>query len=102
LLFSKRTDMPDANFHARLLGPNIGHLEDPPIGSAMPCFAGYLSSHEHIREGTYTFTIDRGVPETRRSLLHIEMDKHAGRPITLRVGGESVLVSENKLILDAE
>ncbi|RLA46344.1 MAG: PhzF family phenazine biosynthesis protein, partial [Gammaproteobacteria bacterium] len=73
-IFSGRTSNPDTDFHGRLLGPNIGAHEDPPIGSAMPCFAGYLGDHEHIREGTYTFAIDRGTPETRRSLLNIEVD----------------------------
>jgi trans-2,3-dihydro-3-hydroxyanthranilate isomerase len=96
-LFSPKTDSSDSNFHARLLGPRIEFNEDPPIGSAMPTFAGYLASHDHIREGTYSFAIDRGTTETRRSLLHIEMDKHASRPVTLRVGGDSVLVSKGEL-----
>jgi Predicted epimerase, PhzC/PhzF homolog len=94
---SPKTNSADSNFHARLLGPNIGFNEDPPIGSAMPTFAGYLASHDHIREGTYSFAIDRGTTDTRRSLLHIEMDKHASRPVTLRVGGDSVLVSKCEL-----
>jgi PhzF family phenazine biosynthesis protein len=98
-IFSPRTSNQDTDFHGRLLGPNIGAHEDPPIGSAMPCFAGYLGDHEHIREGTYTFAIDRGTPATRRSLLHIEMDYHAGKPAALRVGGEVVLVSKNELNL---
>ncbi len=93
-IFSNRTDYQETDFHGRLVGPGIGANEDPPIGSAMPCFAGYLGSHEHMREGTYTFTIDRGTAATRRSVLHIEMDHHSGKPATLRVGGEVVLVSE--------
>lgn len=99
LVFSNHTDNKETDFHARLLGPSIGVQEDPPIGSAMPCFTGYLGSHDAIREGTYTFVIDRGRPETRRSVLHIEMDKHPDKPTTLRVGGEVVLVSKNTLIL---
>jgi trans-2,3-dihydro-3-hydroxyanthranilate isomerase len=99
LLFSAKTNSSDSNFHARLLGPSIGFKEDPPIGSAMPAFTGYLSSHDHIREGTYSFAIDRGTADSRRSLLHIEMDKHVSRPVTLRVGGDSVLVSKNELFI---
>ena len=98
-IFSNKTDNKDTDFHGRLLGPGIGANEDPPIGSAMPCFAGYLGDHEHIREGTYTFSIDRGTYETRRSLLHLEMDYHADKPTKLRVGGEVVLVSENTLLM---
>ncbi len=98
LVFSNRTDNKDTDFHARLLGPSIGVHEDPPIGSAMPCFTGYLGSHDAIREGTYTFIIDRGTTETRRSVLAIEMDNHADKPTALRVGGNVVLVSKNTLL----
>lgn len=98
-IFSSKTDNRDTDFHGRLLGPLIGPNDNPPIGSAMPCFAGYLGEHEHIREGTYTFTIDRGSLETRRSVLQLEMDYHKDRPITLRVGGEVVLVSQNTLLI---
>ncbi|MBV1932249.1 MAG: PhzF family phenazine biosynthesis protein [Porticoccaceae bacterium] len=98
-IFSSKTDNRDTDFHGRLLGPGIGANEDPPIGSAMPCFAGYLGEHEHIREGTYTFTIDRGTAEARRSVLHIEMDYHKDKPTKLRVGGEVILVSENTLLM---
>ena len=100
LLFSAKTNSSDTNFHGRLVGPSIGLNDDPPIGSAMPVFTGYLASHEEIREGTYSFAIDRGVADTRRSLLQIEMDKRIGRPITLRVGGDSVLVSKNELLVN--
>ena len=100
LLFSRRTDNRDADFHGRLLGPAIGPREDPPIGAAMPCFAGYLADHETIREGTYTFAIDRGRADTRRSLLHIELDKRRDRPTQVRVGGDTVLVARGTLAID--
>ena len=99
LVFSNKTDNSDTDFHARLLGPSIGVHEDPPIGSAMPCFTGYLGSHDAIRKGTYTFIIDRGTTETRRSVLAIEMDNHADKATALRVGGNVVLVSKNSLLL---
>ncbi len=99
LVFSNKTENSDTDFHARLLGPSIGVHEDPPIGSAMPCFTGYLGSHDAIREGTYTFIIDRGTVETRRSVLAIEMDNHADKATALRVGGNVVLVSKNSLLL---
>ncbi|ORU90454.1 MAG: isomerase [Cycloclasticus sp. symbiont of Poecilosclerida sp. M] len=102
LVFSAKTDTNDSNFHARLMGPSIAFNEDPPIGSAIPSFVGYLASHDHIREGTYSFAIDRGTMDTRRSLLHIEMDKRSGSPITLRVGGDSVLVSKSQLLINTD
>ncbi len=100
-IFSNRTDYQETDFHGRLVGPGIGANEDPPIGSVMPCFAGYLGSHEQMRAGTYTFTIDRGTDKTRRSVLHIEMDHHRDKPSTLRVGGEVVLVGECTLNIES-
>ncbi|MEW5008980.1 MAG: PhzF family phenazine biosynthesis protein [Cycloclasticus sp.] len=99
LLFSAKTTSSDSNFHGRLVGPSIGLNEDPPIGSAMPVFAAYIASHDDVRDGTYSFAIDRGAAESRRSLLQVEMDKRTGRSITLRVGGDSVLVSKNELLV---
>ncbi len=55
--FSKQSDIEYSNFHARLLGPDIGIHEDPPIGSSMPAFTSYLCDHEHISEGTHTFVL---------------------------------------------
>lgn len=98
ILFSPKTNSPQTNFHARLLGPSIALHEDPPIGSTMPAFTGYLAWHDHIREGTVTFTIDRGTVQTRRSILNVEIDKRKGRALTIRVEGESVLISKNELL----
>lgn len=99
-LFSGRTSERETDFHGRLLGPSIGASEDPPIGSVMPSFAAYLGEHEQVREGIYTFTIDRGAQNARRSVLNIEADYHPDKPVKLRVGGEVVLVSECQLLLE--
>ncbi|MBF8270315.1 MAG: PhzF family phenazine biosynthesis protein [Gammaproteobacteria bacterium] len=91
--------MPQSNFHARLVGPNIGMHEDPPIGSAMAAFTGYLCAHEHIKQGTHTFVIDRGNVTTRRSVLNIEMDHKGEEELTIRVGGPAVMVSAGSMDL---
>jgi len=97
LLFSTQTDISHSNFHARLLGPNIGIHEDPPIGSSMPAFAAYLCAYEHIKQGTHTFVIDRGDLKTRKSVLNIEMDHKGEDSLTIRVGGPAVIVSEGSI-----
>jgi len=99
LLFTTQTDTPQSNFHARLVGPNIGINDDPPIGSAMPAFTGYLCAHEHIRQGTHAFVIDRGLASTRKSILNIEMDNRQEDTLTLRVGGPAVMVSSGVMVL---
>lgn len=94
LLVSPKTPFVDSDFHARLLGPRIGINEDPPVGSAMPAFASYLCSFEHLKKGTYTFAVDRGEENNRRSVLNLEMDHKGAEFLTIRVGGEAVMVAE--------
>ncbi len=97
LLFSPKTPFKDANFNARLLGPNIGVHEDPPVGSAMPAFASYLCSFDFTQQGTLSFAVDRGDDKNRRSVLNIEMDHNAQAELALRIGGEAVMVAEGKM-----
>ncbi|MCK9395766.1 MAG: PhzF family phenazine biosynthesis protein [Methylobacter sp.] len=94
LLFAPKTPFADADFNARLLGPRIGMHEDPPVGSAMPAFASYLSSFEFMQKGTYTFAVDRGDERNRRSVLNLEMDNKGSDTLTIRVGGAAVMVAE--------
>jgi len=101
LLFSPKTPFKDANFNARLLGPNIGMNDDPPVGSAMPAFASYLCSFDFTQQGTHTFAVDRGDDINRRSVLNIEMDNKAQSELTLRIGGEAVMVAEGKMHIPA-
>ncbi|MBT3812010.1 MAG: PhzF family phenazine biosynthesis protein [Gammaproteobacteria bacterium] len=101
LLFSPKTPFKDANFNARLLGPNISVNDDPPVGSAMPAFASYLCSFDFTQQGTHTFTVDRGDDKNRRSVLNIEMDHKAQSGLALRIGGEAVMVAEGKMHIPA-
>lgn len=99
LLFSAQSDNPSSNFHARLLGPDIGINEDPPIATAMPAFTGYLCHHEHVSKGTHAFVIDRGLNSTRKSILSIEMDNKKSGCHTVRVGGPAVMIGDGSIYL---
>ena len=101
LLFSPKTPFADADFNARLLGPRIGMHEDPPVGNAMPAFASYLCSFEFMKKGTYTFSVDRGEPDSRRSVLNLEMDHKGEYTLTIRVGGSAVMVAEGVMTIPA-
>jgi len=101
LLFSPKTPFKDANFNARLLGPNIGINDDPPVGSAMPAFASYLCSFDLTQKGTHIFAVDRGDDKSRRSVINIEMDNKAQAELALRIGGEAVMVAEGKMHIPA-
>jgi trans-2,3-dihydro-3-hydroxyanthranilate isomerase len=101
LLFSARTPFQDADFNARLVGPNIGWHDDPPVGTAMPAFAAYLCSFDHMKKGTYTFAVDRGEKSNRRSVINLEMDHKREDTLTIRVGGEAVMVAEGTIHIPA-
>lgn len=88
-----------SDFHTRIMGPDIGHVEDPPIGTTMPVFTAYLCQHEHIAKGTQIFTVDRGVESTRRSQINIEMDNKLNNELVIRVGGPAVMVAEGQINL---
>ena len=94
LLVSPRTPNKDSEFAVRLLGPNIGVHQDPPVGSTMAAFASYLCSFDFMREGTYTFAVERGDEKVRRSVLNLEMDHKGEDTLTIRVGGEAVMVAD--------
>lgn len=101
LLFAAKSPNPDADFHARLLGPRIGLLEDPPIGSAMPALCAYLCSFEHTQKGTHVFAVERGELSSRRSVLNLEMDNKREEALTIRVGGQVVLSAQGTLNVPA-
>ncbi|MCK5831499.1 MAG: PhzF family phenazine biosynthesis protein [Methylococcales bacterium] len=94
LLFSSKTPFQYSDFSVRLVGPSIGSDVEPPVGTAMPAFASYLCSFDHLQKGTYTFAVDRGEEKTRWSMINLEMDHKGEDELTLRVGGEAVTVAE--------
>ena len=83
----------------RLVGPNIGFHEDPPVGSAIPTLAAFLCSFEHMQTGTYTFAVERGDEKVRRSVLNMEMDHKGEDTLTIRVGGEAVKAAEGTMYI---
>ncbi|SHE21123.1 PhzF family phenazine biosynthesis protein [methanotrophic endosymbiont of Bathymodiolus puteoserpentis (Logatchev)] len=99
LIVSPKTPYQDSDFAARLVGPNIGAHEDPPVGSAIPALAAYLCSFEHMQKGTYTFAVQRGDDKMRRSILNLEMDHKGEDTLNLRVGGEAVMVAEGTIFI---
>ena len=99
LLVSPKTPVQNTDFAVRLVGPNIGAHEDPPVGSAIPALAAYLCSFDHLQKGTYTFAVERGDETMRRSILNLEMDHKGEDTLALRVGGEAVKVAEGTMFI---
>jgi trans-2,3-dihydro-3-hydroxyanthranilate isomerase len=96
LLFSTETEREDAAFHCRLLGPEIGVNEDPPIGSSIPAFAAYLGE---VRRPEHHFVAERGAGKFRRSVLHVHSEKRGERSVAVRVGGTAVLTCDGHIHL---
>ena len=75
------------DFHGRLMNPSFAPQEYPPIGKVIPEFVAFLSEQKSIANGTHIFSIDRGSPSTRKSILSVEFDKKPGVPTQCRIGG---------------
>lgn len=99
LLFSNNTDENAADFHARLVGPDIATHEDPPIAPVIADFANYLCQNSRIQKGTHIFSVQRGANDQRQSYLHLEMDHKQEKGLTIRIGGSAVMMTESTLTL---
>ena len=87
-----------SDFHGRLMTPKQDATAFPPIGSVLPEFIAYLCSHEGTAQGTHTTSIDRGSPDSRQSLIHIEFDYKGGNQAKCRVGGKVILMAEGRFV----
>ena len=97
LLFSQQCESPGSDFHLKLFSPNLGPQQDPPVGAAIPAFGAFLCAHSHIKPGTYSFIAERGLRSARQSLLHVELDNKGKEDLTLRIGGNAIIVSEGTM-----
>jgi len=84
---------------ARLLGQHIAPTEDPPIGSALPAFAGYLYLDNHIIDGKYQFVAERGITTGRHSVLQANVQKKDNIITEIQIGGQAIFASEGTLFL---
>ncbi len=99
LLFSNNTDENSADFHARLVGPDIALHEDPPVAPVIADFANYLCQNSRTQKGTHVFAVQRGANEQRQSYLHLEMDYKQEKDLTIRIGGSAVMMTESTLTI---
>jgi trans-2,3-dihydro-3-hydroxyanthranilate isomerase len=83
-----------ADIHGRMFAPGLGVPEDPATGSAVAALAGYLVALQKPGDGTAKWTVEQGVEMGRPSLLHLEADSSNGAISGVRVGGQSVIVTD--------
>ena len=99
-IFCRDPELEGSSIRARMYAPEFGIAEDPATGSAAAALGGYLGARAPESDGTLRWVVEQGFEMGRPSLLHVETDKAAGRITAVRVGGNSVLVSEGTLQAD--
>lgn len=92
--FADGGELAGSDFHARMFAPGFGIAEDPATGGAVAALAGYLVDLQKPESGTARWTIEQGVEMGRPSVLRLEADVRGGSITAVRVGGQSVIVSE--------
>lgn len=97
LVYCSETENPQAEFHLRLIGGQIADHDDPPVGAAVPAFAAYLCHTQTLASGVHNLWVERGLQQRRQSLLKVEFDRRDTAPLTVKVGGNAVVVGEGKI-----
>ncbi|RRC97721.1 PhzF family phenazine biosynthesis protein [Amphritea balenae] len=100
LLFSTETEQDIANFHFRLVGPDIANHSNPAVGSAIPAFSAYLCADKKTRTGTHMYSVERGYSVSRQSILNVEFDHKDEPELTVRIGGEVVISTQGSVSVD--
>jgi trans-2,3-dihydro-3-hydroxyanthranilate isomerase len=86
-----------SDVQARMFAPAMDIYEDPATGAAATALPGILGHLDPRPTASLRWTIRQGVEMGRPSTLHVEADKQDGLLTAVRVGGETVLVSEGTL-----
>jgi trans-2,3-dihydro-3-hydroxyanthranilate isomerase len=90
----------DFDVRARMFAPLDGVPEDPATGSANCALAGLLAKHDARTSGEIRYRIAQGVEMGRPSVLEARVRKEGGEVVEIRVGGNSVMVSEGWIEAD--
>jgi len=90
----------DFDVRARMFAPLDGVPEDPATGSANCALAGLLAKHDARPSGEVRYRIAQGVEMGRPSVLEARVEKKNGEVVEIRIGGDSVMVSEGTIEVD--
>lgn len=86
---------------ARMFAPSLGIGEDPATGSAAAALAAYLAMRNDSANARLDWVVEQGVEMGRPSVLKLSADIDHGEVSAVRVGGQSVLVSEGTMTVPA-
>ena len=97
LVFSRDAEREDADVHARVFVPGLSVPEDPATGSAATALGAYLAARDTRADGTLRWVVEQGIEMGRPSLLEIVVEKTGGDIQSVKVGGETGMVSEGQI-----
>lgn len=98
-VFTHDAENPGCVVHARSFTRAAGIEEDPATGAACSALAGYLAKREGLKDGVGRWRVEQGIEMGRPSFLDVEAEASGGKITGVRVGGQSVIVSEGHLIV---
>ena len=98
-VFCADPELENSDFRARMFAPGIGVPEDPATGSACAAFGGYLARRDRQGDARLRWRVEQGFEMGRPSILEVEADRNGGAITSVRVGGNSVLVSRGEFYL---
>jgi len=96
-LFCFDPERQGSDLRARMFAPAMGIEEDPATGAAASALAGYLGIRNSISSGVIQWTVEQGFEMGRPSILDVQAEKVDGQIVAVRVGGQSVMVSEGAI-----
>lgn len=99
MVFAAGGERAGTDYHARMFAPRLNVPEDPATGSACAALGGYLAARDSRRDGTLRWVVEQGFEMGRPSMLEVEVDVARGAVTAVRVGGDSVLISEGTMAI---
>jgi trans-2,3-dihydro-3-hydroxyanthranilate isomerase len=99
MVFAPGGERAGTDYRARMFAPGLSVPEDPATGSACAALGGYLALRDARRDGTLRWVVEQGFEMGRPSMLDVEADVALGTVTAVRVGGDTVLVSEGTMAI---
>ncbi len=99
MVFAAGGERPGTDYRARMFAPGLSVPEDPATGSACAALGGYLAARDPRRDGTLRWVVEQGFEMGRPSMLEVEADVARGATIAVRVGGDTVMMSEGTMAI---
>jgi trans-2,3-dihydro-3-hydroxyanthranilate isomerase len=97
MVFAPGGERAGTDYRARMFAPGLNVPEDPATGSACAALGGYLAARDARRDGTLRWVVEQGFEMGRPSMLEVEADLAHGTVSAVRVGGDTVLLTEGTM-----